>query len=513
MGWYPCCCKNGCEFCDCFPCGIQVKLDAIPPFRCSSSSLLPHDLFTGEWVYLPVTQNTPGSCRATKTIIIQDGISITIPPGPGTVPPPYACDPCSTSKTTIVEIEITIYPQANCNIPCTDADFQGASICQNCGWQYDVKIKVSPLVAGPASQTYEEWSAVAYQEIDDERCDLVLEEALSSGTRVCFNDRATTDYFNAINATLCNDGVPILDFGADIRMVIEPIVEYRNYAGVSCNGDPGCACWWQFNPVSPTSAPCTPTTDPSFVNCIDVTFNTGWFNIDYDDLTGAIPQVYPPGVPDGSPGLPCSDMDSFILKATDDVSGDFVPCYWSGNFTLNSTDPTYGSVIFMWSLIVIDADYFLFKSIPDSTDCPLCWDSKIPAYACSCPNIWQVQDGTLHPFTQYKFFLYCNQLYSGVNDSIAQFAWVSQNSFDLVDIWTSGAIAANPLKPYYALSMKTDSLPVADQNCSNTLYSTAQCTFIDPTGLTFPIRREEEFHCRSKHIIPDAIIAPVACPP
>jgi hypothetical protein len=373
-----------------------------------------------------------------------------------------------------------------------------------CGWQYHVTIKVSPLVAGNASQTYEKWVAIAEQEIDDERCDLAIAEANSSGSRVCFNDPATTYKFQHLNNILCDDGNVILDF-SDITMTLEPVTEYRNSLGVSCTGEPGCACWWQFNPVSPSTAPCTPTTDPTFVNCIEVTFNTGWYNTDYNPITGAIPRV-PPTI--GFPGLPCSNMDSFIVKATDDVAGDFVPCYWTETFALQSTDPSYGVVTWHWWLDVVKATSPLFRFIRFNTECPDCFDSK--GYSCSCPNIWQVFDGVGYPFSDYKFLLTGKMLYDG--HVVSEMMWMSQNDFPLNQIWTSGAVLGNPLKPFLAIA-DYQTGPVSGWNCGNNFYGSAQCTFTDPATMTFPTSRAEEFHCRSKHNIPDAIIAPTICPP
>lgn len=505
MGWYPCCCGGAdCSFCDCFPCGITVQLDGVPPFKCSSSSLIPHDLFTGLQVPISISQNTTGSCKGNKVIVIQDGVAISIPPSSTPVAPPYSCDPCSTSNTTIVEIDVTIYPQANCQVPCTDNDFGNNGICQMCGWQYAVRIKVSPLVAGNASQTYEEWFAVAEQEIDSERCDLGIDEANSSGTRLCFVDPATTYKFQHLNQVLCDDGNVILDF-SDIRMTLEPVTKYRNSLGVDCGGEAGCACWWQFNPVSPTTSPCTPTTDPTFVNCIEVNFATGWHNTDYDPTTGAVPDPTPTA---GYPGLPCSNMDSFILQATDDTSGDFVPCWWAKSFFLQSTDPAFGGVSIRYQLNVLEATSTVFRFLRRSSNCPDCWDTK--GYSCSCPDIWQVFDGVGYPFTDSKFFLAADFLFDGF--VIANYTWMSQNSFPIGQIWTSGAVSSNPLKPLSA-SAGYQSGPVSGWSCANLTYGSAQCTFTDPATMSFPTTRAEEFHCRVKHSISDVTITPTTCPP
>ena len=491
MGWYPCCCdREGCSPCDCFPCGLRFKLNGIPSFVCSSSYLT-DNVFLGEWVYANVTQNTPGSCVAEYIAYVDTQPDITVPPGP-TAYPPYTCGTCVVSPNIMrVRFVITIYPQANCGVPCNDSDFGGSSVCQYCDWHYDFKIYVEPLIAGNASQDNEQWNSDASQTIDPETCDDYISAATSSGNPVCPVGASTTHYFHLGNSELCSSGNPILDFRYTAS-TIEPVEEYRNSLGVDCDGDPGCACWWQFNPVSPQTAPCTPTTDSSFVNCMDVTFGSGWHDTNWEE-DGTVPD-------DGDHwrgGITCSDMDTALLKSTNDASGDFVPCYWVETFGSNPT------TIFMRLGVVQASDVQLGN--PSS-----CWD--LDGYSCTSINSWLQEDVSLATFSNYKFRLIVEEDWVfDPTDPLrrgrrAKYEWLSQNSFTLSDIWGSGAIAANPLKPFQAVA--TQNYKPDYTGCSSFNFTSAACIFTPYSSISFPTTYAEEMHCKSLHNIPDVTISP-----
>lgn len=57
MGWYPCCCKTTCPVCDCFRCGVKVRLTETPGFVCSGSYLT-DDIFNGKWVQIDLDPET-----------------------------------------------------------------------------------------------------------------------------------------------------------------------------------------------------------------------------------------------------------------------------------------------------------------------------------------------------------------------------------------------------------------------------------------------------------------------
>lgn len=502
MGWYPCCCGAGCNPCDCFPCGVRFKLSGTPSFKCSAIYLT-DDVFNEGWVYASVTDQG-NSCVAEYVVQVDTQPDITVPPGP-TASPPYTCNACVISPGIMtVRFVITIYGQANCQPPCSDADFGGASVCQYCGFQYHVQVFVEPLITGSVTQDHEKWVAIAEQEIGPDRCDDWIAEAISSGSAVCPMDPATTYKLQHTNLELCPGG-PILDF-SDITVTLQPVEDERNYLGQDCGGDAGCACWWQFNPVSPQTPPCTPTTDPTFVNCIDVTFGSSWQNTDWDE-NGTIPST------DGwwFTGLDCTDLNNITVKATDDTAGDFVPCYWHNeyNFT-NGTD----ELRVLTFLSLRDAGQLVMGNSGS------CFDSK--GYGCTAINSWVQEDVALATFTQSKFELVMlwNQTASPVNAFGAQYPiqgeyrWLSQNDFALADIWTSGAVAANPLKPFSAYAAyDTNTGSIQASRCSTWGYSQTMCIFTPVGSITFPTTRPDEMHCKSLHNIPDVTIGPVICPP
>ena len=510
MGWYPCCCGDGtCNACDCFPCGVRFRLSATPSFVCSAS-FLTDDLFKSEWVYADVTEVNPNRCRAEYVTTVGTQPDITVPPGPGPASPPYSCGTCVNAPGIMtVRVVINIYGQSNCTVPCSDSDFGGATVCQFCGYQYDVDIYVEPLITGSVTQDNENWNAIAEQVIDPDRCDDWVAEASARGYAVCPTDTATTYKLQHLNSNLCPSG-PILDF-VDITVDLEPVEDSRNYLCEDCDGvTTGCACWWQFNPVSPQTPPCTPTTDPSFVNCIDVTFGNSWQDTDYHIITGARPDTgsvptwwYP-----GYVGLDCSDLNNRVVKAVPDASlvNQHVPCSWSDLFLfIGAPYPSVPGATFtyqvMFHLEVVQSSEILFRLGLDD-----CWDSK--GFSCSSINSWLVPDPALATFTDVKFIL---RVYHGTPFGVhAEHSWLSQNSFPLTDIWTSGAIAANPLKPFGAWSIQAIPRP---PDCASTSYSSSLCTFTPYSSISFPSTREEEFHCRSNQLIPDVTIGPIACPP
>ena len=505
MGWYPCCCGvvERCNPCDCFPCGVKFKLSDVPSFKCSASYLT-DDVFQGEWVYADVTQNTTGSCIAEYVTTIDTQPDITVPPGPP-ASPPYSCGTCVVSPGILtVRFVITIYGQSNCQPLCNDSEFGGSGVCQFCGFQYDVSIYVEPLIAGSVTQDNEEWNAIAQQEIGPDRCDDYIAEATSRGFPVCPTDPAETYKFQHLNLELCGGG-PILDF-SDITATLEPAEDERNYLGQDCDGvTAGCACWWQFNPVSPQTPPCTPTTDPSFVNCIDVTFGSSWQNTDWDE-DGTIPST------DGwwFTGLDCTDLNNIVVKATEDTAGDFVPCFWSHeyNFT-NGTDV----LTVRTRLYVRSADQLLMGNSGS------CWDAKL--YSCTSINSWIQEDVALATYTQNKFHLQMFWSMSPVPVNIfggqapvgGRYEWLSQNDFSLANIWTSGAVAANPLKPFQAVAGYNTVSNPSLRSCANYGYSQTMCIFTPVGTITFPTVRPQEMHCKSNHSIPDVTIGPIACPP
>ena len=503
MGWYPCCCGGaGCSACDCFPCGVRFKLSDTPAFKCSSSYLT-DELFNSEWVYANVTELSPNRCRAEYVVAVDTQPDITVPPGPP-ASPPYTCGSCVVSTGIMtVRVVINIYGQSNCTVPCSDADFGGASVCQFCGFQYDVSIYVEPLIAGSVTQDNEEWNAIGEQQIDPDRCDDWVSEASTRGYPICPVDPAETYKLQHLNLDLCPGG-PILDF-SDITVTLEPVKDERNYLGQDCDGvTAGCACWWQFNPVSPQTPPCTPTTDPSFVNCIDVTFGTGWQETDWDE-NGTIPST--DGWWSGYTTLNCSDLDNRILRAVNDasVTHDYVPCHWSDFFVYNPTGRAYNVGFY---LDVVQASEILFRLGTDA-----CWDS-VGGIACTSINSWLVPDPALATFANYKFRLRVVTSQSSPGGPInvfGKYVWLSQNSFALTDVWTNGAIAGNPLKPFSAVAYQENLFNPT--NCADMNYSMTKCIFTAVGAITFPTKRYEEMHCHSKHNIPDVTIGPVACPP
>jgi len=504
MGWFPCCCEGaGCNVCDCFPCGVKFRLSDAPTFKCSASYLT-DDVFQGDYVYANVTQNTAGSCIAEYVATVGTQPDITIPPGPP-ASPPYSCGTCVVSPGIMtVRFVITIYGQSNCQPPCSDADFGGASVCQYCGFQYDVRIYVEPLISGSVTQDNEEWNAIGYQQIGPDRCDDYIAESTSRGFAVCPNDPATTYKFQHLNLELCGGG-PILDF-SDITATLLPVEDERNSLGEDCDGvTAGCRCWWQFNPVSPQTPPCTPTTDASFVNCIDATWGSSWQNTDWDE-DGTIPST------DGwwFTGLDCTDFNNLTLKSTDDPAGDYIPCNWSHRYLFdNGTDRLFVETY----LFVHQASSILLGNSG------ACWDTK--GHGCTAINSWIQEDVALATYAQNKFHLQMwwyqipvpTGLFGAQYAVNGRYEWLSQNDFALSDIWTNGAVAANPLKPFAAVAgYQTASNPWM-ANCSTGGYSQTMCIFTPVGSITFPTTRPEEMHCKSLHTIPDVTISPVACPP
>lgn len=503
MGWYPCCCAAGCSACDCFPCGVRFKLSGTPSFKCSASYLT-DDVFNEGWVYANVTEQKNNVCVAEYVVQVDTQPDITVPPGP-TASPPYTCGTCVVSSGIMtVRFVITISGQANCQIPCNDADFGGASVCQYCGYQYHVQVFVEPLITGSVTQDHEKWVAIAEQEIGPDRCDDYIAEATSRGFAVCPIDPATTYKLQHLNLELCPGG-PILDF-SDLTVTLEPVKEERNSLGQDCDGvTAGCQCWWQFNPVSTQTPPCLSTTDPSFVNCIDVTFGSSWQNTDWDE-DGTIPST------DGwwFTGLDCTDLNNIIVKATDDTAGDHVPCYWSHQFTFdNGTD----RLIVRTYLFLRDADELLLGNSDT------CWDTK--GYSCTAINSWLQEDIALATYAQTKFYLVMHwaqsaspvNIFGGAYPIYGRYEWLSQNDFAIADIWTSGAVAANPLKPLAAAAGYDTMANIWLSNCTTWGYSQTMCIFTPVGSITFPTIRPEEMHCKSLHNIPDVTIGPTICPP
>ena len=507
MGHYPCCCDGtACNACDCFPCGVRFKLSEVPGFLCSSSYLT-DDLFSTDWVYANVTETSGTSCKAVYETTVGTQPDIQVPPVSYPAVPPFTCGTCVVSPNIMkVRVEITISGMSNCQPPCPDSDFGGSSVCQFCGFQYDVDIYVEPIITGLVSQDHEKWNAIGYQEIGPDRCDAYIAEATSRGFAICPPDPATTYKLQHLNLELCSSG-PILDF-SNATVTLQPVKDERNYLGDDCDGvTAGCACWWQFDPVSPQTPPCTPTTDPSFVNCIDATFGSSWQNTDWDE-DGTIPST------DGwwFTGLDCTDLNNLTLKATDDTAGDFVPCFWSHNFVFDNGPDRLVVETF---LDVYEADDILLGNSGT------CWDSKTPAYSCTAINSWIQEDVALATFARNKFSLrmnfYIGNVVTGPLGSsypgFARFEWLSQNDFALSDIWTNGAVAANPLKPFKAWANFSFSNIPWNRTCFTTGYTMAMCIFTAPGAISFPTIRAEEMHCKSLHTIPDVTISPVVCPP
>lgn len=515
MGWYPCCCSGKCEVCDCFPCGVRFKLSQIvpPPYKCDPSELT-DDVWLGEWIYVSTEVDEDGKCVGEYSVNLA-GPTITVPPPtpPATESsPPFPCGPC-TENTLTVTFRITITASANCGQhltppdPCTEADFGGSRICQYCAYTYRVEVFVKPTIAGSVTQDNESWLAIGHSWMDPERCDDIIDEAKSRGFPICTRDMAETYLLQHTNLVLCDDGIPIFDFSST-SVTLEPTAEVRSYLGQDCGGGAGCACWWQFNPVASPTPPCTTTTDPSFVNCIDVTFNTGWYETDWDE-DGTIPST--DGWWTNFNTLNCSDLDNRIVRAVQNPSTplDNVPCYWTDRFQFSFGafgNPRDFGVFFR--LRVLPASEVVVRGIDDA-----CWDSK--GYGCTSVNSWLVPDPALATYANYKFVLDAFIFQDG---PLAQtffywggkYRWVSQNDFALADIWTLGAIAGNPLKPFEAYVFNQADTPTL---CALTLYSASKCIFTDPATIAFPTTRAEEMHCRANHIIPDVTIGPVICPP
>ena len=505
MGWYPCCCGR-CDPCDCFPCGVRFKLTNVPTFACSSSYLT-DDVFNQEWVYATYKSSTQGSCTFEYSTTVDAQPDITVPPGTGPASPPFTCGTCVTSPGIMtVRFEITVYPIANCYPvtpgpvapPCDDSDFGGSSVCQYCGWQYSMKIYVEPLILGSVTQDSEIWITNAYSVLDPEACDELVDNAVATGVSVCPVSYAETYYIQQINAVLCSSGNPILDFlNPRIQAIIEDPDEYRDSSGQSCRGDAGCACWWQFNPVSPTTAPCTPVTDPSFVNCIDVTYGSGWKDTDWAQ-DGTIPD----NTGHWLSGLNCSNLDTYTVKSVDNTAAlsslEPVPCFWRDFYTHSSG---VRRVTVSTDLRVVQASDLRLGNSKD------CWDTK--GYSCTGTNTWLQEDVALATFSDYKFLLHVrfNPFDNGLPDiGFGEYQWLSQNSFTLSNIWSSGAIAANPLKPFRASAGS----PITGQPllCGFYAYDMTYCIFTDVGSITFPTTYAEEFHCKSRHNIPDVTISP-----
>ena len=522
MGWYPCCCGEGrCNPCDCFPCGVRFKLTNVPTFVCSSSHLT-DDVFNQEWVYATYKSSTLGSCKFEYVATVDAQPDITVPPGPGPHSPPYTCGPCiSQTGIMTVRFEITAYPTANCfhtspspgpvAPPCDDSDFGGSGVCQYCGWQFNLKIYVEPLIVGNVTQESEIWNTNAYSVLlDPEECDELVDRAVATGVTVCPPDAyATSYYIQQINSPLCSSGNPILDFlNPRIQAEIENAEQYRTFNGVDCDDDGtgsslDCACWWQFNPVSPTTQPCTPVTDPSFVNCVDVTYGTGWKDTDWAE-DGTIPD----NLGRWLAGLNCSDLDTYTVKSVDDTSTlgplDPVPCYWTHRHVHSEPATPAGFVRYIFIVSKLSIVQASDLTLGNSKDC---WDTK--GYSCTGINTWLQEDVALATFNDYKFKL--RVIFSPYNTGLpdpgyGEYEWLSQNSFTLANIWSQGAIAANPLKPFRASSGS----PITGQPlaCGFFAYQATHCIFTDVSSITFPTTYAEEFHCKSRHNIPDVTISP-----
>lgn len=513
MGWYPCCCGR-CDPCDCFPCGVRFKLTNVPTFACSSSYLT-DDVFNQEWVYATYKSSTQGSCTFEYSTTVDAQPDITVPPGAGPASPPFTCGTCVNSPGIMtVRFEITVYPIANCYPvtpgpvapPCDDSDFGGSSVCQYCGWQMNLKIYVEPLIVGNVTQDSEIWLGYGYTVMDPEMCDELVDRAVTTGHVYCWPQGVITYGINQINSPLCSSGNPILDFSSPtIQAEIEGADPGRTVNGVDCSDDTStdCACWWQFNPVSPTTQPCTPVTDPSFVNCIDVTYGTGWKDTDWAE-DGTIPD----NLGRWLAGLNCSDLDTYTVKSVDDTAvlgpNERVPCGWTHRHVHSEPATPAGFVRYIFIISKLSVVQASELTLGNSKDC---WDTK--GYSCSGINTWLQEDVALATFNDYKFKLNVTfyPFNTGLPDpGFGEYEWLSQNSFTLANIWSQGAIAANPLKPFRASAGS----PITGQPlaCGFYAYQATHCIFTDVSSITFPTTYAEEFHCKSRHNIPDITISP-----
>ena len=405
-----------------------------------------------------------------------------------------------------VRFEVIVYGQSNCTVPCQDSAFGGSALCQKCGFQYVLNIYVEPLITGTLNPDHEKWTAVAQQEISAERCEGLQDAATVRGWSICPLDAATSYKMQQLTVNLCSAG-PILDF-TGIRATFEPARDARTSAGANCDGvTTGCHCWWQFNPTSNPAAPCTPTTDSTFVNCMDVTFGSGWQNTDWDE-DGTTPST------DSwwFSGWNCGDFDTFTAKSTNDVTRDFIPCNWTFEKSLD-IGSAYGfprKVSAFFRLSVVQASTL---NLGGGTHDGPCWDTK-GFSACTGVNTYLQEDVALATFSNYKFWIqsiwYMQQPANPLGGGpfiYAQIQWLSQNDFSLANIWSSGAIAANPLKPFQAWSGRDTNFP-GFGNCSTWDYHGNICIFTPPGSISFPTTRAEEFHCKSKHTIPNVTISP-----
>jgi hypothetical protein len=400
-----------------------------------------------------------------------------------------------------VRFEITAQPIANCNPgTCTSDDFGGYGLCQYCGFQYDIKIFVEPVITGLSTQDDEEWSASAIQEYMPDECQDNIDIAEARGFAICPVNFAFSNYLNHINLDLCTSG-PILDFGQTIVTVIpDKGGRRRSLIGVPCDDDTSldCACWWQFNPPSPTTQPCTQTTDATFVNCIDLTYGSSWENTDWDE-DGTTPST------DGwwFTGLDCTGLDTKLMKATNDVSNG-APCYWTNFYRFdNGTD-----TLLVESLLrVVQADEVIYGGLGD------CWDSSPPqpVRSCTAANSWLDADISLLVYINYKFKLdvVFRQIPNGSAAAswTGSYSWISENDFTLSNIWVSGVGLANPLKPFQAASAYSTEPVLALRTCANTVFTQTMCTFVDPSTIIFPTTRAEEMHCKVNNILPDVTLA------
>lgn len=498
MGHYPCCCN--CDFCEeCFPCDIAFRLDKTPGFLCNSS-FLTDPVFNQLWV---VASRVGDTCKFEYVTTVGSQPDITLPPSPTPQSPPFTCGPCVDLEDILtVRFEITVLPIANCNPgTCTTDDFGGYGICQYCGFQYDIRIFVEPVITGLSTQDNEEWVAFAYNEFPPDECQDYIDIAKSRGFAICPRYFAFSDRPNHINLDLCTSG-PILDFSqTQFTVLPDKGDRRRSLTGVPCDDDTSldCACWWQFNPTSPTTQPCTETTDATFVNCIDLTYGSSWENTDWDE-DGTIPST------DGwwFTGLDCTDLDTKLMKATNDVSNG-APCYWTNNYLFdNGTDYL---LVQSW-LTVVQADEVLYGSSG------VCWDSTPPqpARSCTAANSWLDPDISLLVYLNYKFrhevfFRHQENYPAGGPFWTGKYTWLSQNDFTLGNIWASGVGPANPLKPFTASSAYSTEPVLALRTCANLVYTSNICTFVDPATITFPTTRTEEMHCKSNHTIPDVTLA------
>ena len=497
MGHYPCCCN--CDFCEeCFPCGIRFRLSETPGFLCNSS-FLTDPVFDTLWV---TADRVGDTCKFEYVTTIGTQPDITLPPSPTPQSPPFTCGPCvNLIDILTVRFEITAQPIANCNPgTCTADDFGGYGICQYCGFQYDIKIFVEPVITGLSTQDDEEWSATATQEYLPDECQDNVDIAKARGFAICPTNFAFSNFLNHVNLDLCTSG-PILDFDkVTVTVLPDKAGKRRNFSGGPCDDDTSieCACWWQFNPPAPTTQPCTLETDPTFVNCIDATYGNSWENTDWDE-DGTIPST-------GwwFTGLDCTDLDTKLMKSTEDVTQNTAPCFWTHEYLFdNGTDYLQ---VQSW-LTVVQADEVLYGGSGS------CRDSvpPQPPRSCTAANSWLDADISLLVYLDYKFqlevfFRHVKNYTGGGQIWLGKYHWLSEDDFTLGAIWTGGVGLANPLKPFQATSSYSTQPVLALRSCANTVYTSNMCTFVDPATITFRSTRAEELHCKSNHTIPYVII-------